>query len=379
MAWYLTIALPVLCIIALKGSTVVVSLFALELGAGSATIGILIGLYALFPTLLSVAAGRLLDRRGYFPSLAWGAAGVVVGLVVPVLLPTMTGLVISAATLGLSNVYFIVAMQSLVNRLATGTERARNVANFSLAISVGQLAGPVLAGVLIDGIGHRFSYMVLAVLPLGTLAMVFWKKPMLPKPPGADAAAQAPNALGILSDRGLRPVYVTSAIAVASFDLYSFFMPIYGHSIDLSATAIGLVLGTFAAAAFVIRALMPWLVERLGESGLLVRSLLLSGVAYMLFPFVTTGWLLALLSFVLGLGVGCGQPLTMMMCYNRAPAGRSGEALGVRFTLVNLTHMTIPILFGSMGAALGVFAVFWANGGLLLASSAVGSVLERRK
>lgn len=45
MVLYLTIGLPVLCIIALKGSTVVVSLYALELGAGAATIGILIGLY----------------------------------------------------------------------------------------------------------------------------------------------------------------------------------------------------------------------------------------------------------------------------------------------------------------------------------------------
>jgi hypothetical protein len=36
MVLYLTIGLPVLCIIALKGSTVVVSLYALELGAGPA-------------------------------------------------------------------------------------------------------------------------------------------------------------------------------------------------------------------------------------------------------------------------------------------------------------------------------------------------------
>ena len=166
---------------------------------------------------------------------------------------------------------------------------------------------------------------------------------------------------------------------MASFDLYSFFLPIYGHSIGLSASAIGLVLGTFAAAAFVIRAIMPWLIKRMGEARLLVRSLLLSGIAYLLFPFVSSVWLLALLSFVLGLGVGCGQPLTMMMCYNRAPPGRSGEALGVRFTIVNLTHMTIPVLFGTMGAALGLLFVFWAKGALLVGSAAAGSILERRR
>ncbi len=379
MVLYLTIGLPVLCIIALKGSTVVVSLYALELGAGSATIGILIGLYALFPTLLSVASGRLLDRVGYLPPIAWGSVGVIAGLLVPVLLPNMVGLVLSAALLGLSNVYFIVPMQSLVNRLGAGTERARNVANFSLAVSIGQLVGPVLAGLLIDGVGHRFSYLVLSVLPLGTLAMLYRMRHALPPKPGADGSVEKPDLLGMLSNRALRPVYVTSAIAVASFDLYSFFMPIYGHSIGLSASAIGLVLGTFAAAAFVIRAIMPWLIKRWGEAGLLVRSLLVSGAAYVAFPLVTSVWLLALLSFVLGLGVGCGQPLTMMMCYNRAPPGRSGEALGVRFTIVNMTHMSIPVLFGSMGAALGLLFVFWAKGALLVGSAAAGAAMERRR
>ena len=379
MVLYLTIGLPVLCIIALKGSAVMVSLYALELGAGSATIGVLIGLYALFPTLLSVAAGRLLDRKGYFPSLVWGATGVILGLLLPVAWPTMTGLVLSAALLGLSNVYFIVAMQSLVNRIASGADRARNVANFSLAISIGQLIGPVLAGLLIDGIGHRYAYLVLAALPLGTIGIVLWLRSRLPPAPGADVPVPKANLVDMVSRRELRPIYAMSAVSVASFDLYSFFLPIYGHSIGLSASAIGVVLGTFAAAAFVVRAFMPWLIERMGEIRLLVRSLILSGVAYLLFPFVTDVWLLALLSFTLGLGVGCGQPLTMMMCYNRAPPGRSGEALGVRFTIVNLTHMSIPILFGSMGSALGLLAVFWANGGLLVASGVIGSALERRK
>jgi hypothetical protein len=36
-------------------------------------------------------------------------------------------------------------------------------------------------------------------------------------------------------------------------------------------------------------------------------------------------------------------------------------------------------MFGSMGAALGLLAVFWAKGALLVGSAAVGSILERRR
>jgi hypothetical protein len=54
------------------------------------------------------------------------------------------------------------------------------------------------------------------------------------------------------------------------------------------------------------------------------------------------------------------------MTYNRAPPGRTGEALGLRFTLVNLTHMVIPITFGTIGSALGMVTVFLANSALML-------------
>lgn len=91
---------------------------------------------------------------------------------------------------------------------------------------------------------------------------------------------------------------------------------------------IGTVFGANAAAVFLVRRLMP-------------------------------------LSFALGLGFGCGQPLAILMTYNRAPAGRTGEALGMRFMVVNFTHMAIPLAFGAMGSALGVVAVFVSNAALM--------------
>ena len=64
--------------------------------------------------------------------------------------------------------------------------------------------------------------------------------------------------------------------------------------------------------------------------------------------------------------LGVGQPLSLVMTYNRAPTGRTGEALGLRFTVVNLTHMVIPLAAGTIGAALGVITVFFANSVLML-------------
>jgi hypothetical protein len=61
-----------------------------------------------------------------------------------------------------------------------------------------------------------------------------------------------------------------------------------------------------------------------------------------------------------------------MLVYERAPPRRSGEALGLRLTVNKMTQLAIPLVFGSLGAAFGVFPVFWANAAFLLAAGAFG-------
>ncbi|HSF20552.1 MAG TPA: MFS transporter, partial [Burkholderiales bacterium] len=127
-----------------------------------------------------------------------------------------------------------------------------------------------------------------------------------------------------------------------------------------------MVLGALAAATFVVRTLLPLLVRRWGEDAVMTVSVLLAGITFLLFPFVQNVGGLLLLSFALGLGLGIGQPLSVIMTYNRSPQGRVGEALGLRFSFVNLTHMVIPLAFGSVGSAFGAASVFLANSVLML-------------
>jgi MFS family permease len=64
-------------------------------------------------------------------------------------------------------------------------------------------------------------------------------------------------------------------------------------------------------------------------------------------------------AFLLGLGVGCGQPMSMSLIYALAPTGRASEAAGVRVMVNNFTHLVIPLLFGSIGTAFGYAPVCW--------------------
>ncbi len=94
----------------MRASRFTVSLFAIELGAQQVIIGVLISMYALFPALLALYAGRLSDRLGARLPMLVGSIGLVLGLLLPYVFPVLPVLYISAALFGLSYVFYHVAV-----------------------------------------------------------------------------------------------------------------------------------------------------------------------------------------------------------------------------------------------------------------------------
>jgi MFS family permease len=107
----------------------------------------------------------------------------------------------------------------------------------------------------------------------------------------------------------------------------------------------------------------------------LTWALLVSGAAYCVFPYAQGALTLAALSFVLGLGLGSGQPMVMSLLHTHAPPERIGETVGVRMSLIQGASVVVPLLFGAVGSSLGLAPVFWSMGACL----AYGSVLARRR
>ena len=96
MTIYLVVLLSILSSIAQRGSKVTVSLFALELGAGSFAVGLLAALFATFPLLLAVQAGRLSDRFGVRYPMFLGGLTMALALAAPAVFPQLNALFASA-------------------------------------------------------------------------------------------------------------------------------------------------------------------------------------------------------------------------------------------------------------------------------------------
>src|SRR5687768_7683045 len=363
---------------AYRGSKVTVTLFAVDLGLPQFYIGAIVALYSVFPVLLGLYAGRLTDRLGVRVPMIGGTLGVSLALLVPFVLPGTPALFASAALLGAMWVFYNICAQNLIGILSDPESRARNFANFGLVMSGGSFFGPIVSGFSIDHFGHAQTYLHLAVLPF-TSAMILLALRSMPRDLGKGKVTGEEHgtySASLLANKPLRRTLITGAIVLTGTDLFQFYMPIYGASIGLSASAIGMVLATFAVAAFVVRLGMPSVVKRWGADTVLLWSLFIGAAAYLLFPVFDRAVLLAAVAFALGLGMGCSQPLSLMLIYDRAPAGRSGEALGMRLTINNSMHIALPLLFGGIGSLSGSAApVFLANAAIMTA----GGMLSRKR
>ena len=360
-----------------RASKVLVSLYAIELGASQFIIGVMIAMYSLLPVLLALQVGKLADRLGARVPMMIGSAGVTLGLLLPWAFESMAALYASAALIGVSHMMANVSAQNLVGSIGGAEDRTRNFSNYALVMAVGSLLGPLAGGFSIDYFGHARSYLYVAAVPLVPVFVLAFIRQVTSGPRVKSEEEQAVLSTSLLANPTLRRTLIASAMAVTGQDLFQFYMPIYGHSVGLSASAIGVVLGMFGVAAFMVRIWLPAFVKRWGPDTVFGTSLYIAAAAFLLFPLFTNVYMLAAVSLILGLGMGCAQPVTLMLVYSRAPEGRSGEALGMRVTINQFTHIVVPIVFGTLGSAFGVAPVFAINaliqaGGGLLSRGAAG-------
>jgi len=360
-----------------KGTRVANTLFALELGAGPLDTGLLLAVYGLFPLLLAIHIGKIGDRHGVRLPVVAGTIVSALGILLPWLWPVYPMLFLSAAVSGAGFILVQVSMQSLVGALGSGTARTRNLNLYALIVSVSDLLGPVLAGFSIDQFGHVRTYLHLAVPAVAAVGVLVFLAHRLPHHATGGADRRGQRMMDLFRSRNLRRMLVTSALVMGGLDLFQLYLPLHGHSVGLPASAIGLIMGAFAAASFVTRALLPVLVHRVGEQQALGYSMVLSASTFFLIPMFESAVVLGVVCFVLGLGMGLGQPLTVILTYNYSPPGRHGESLGLRIAINNSMHVTVPAIFGAVGSLLGLAPVFWASSAMLAAGGYAARARKR--
>jgi MFS family permease len=353
-----------------NAARVVLTLYALDLGAPSSAVGVLGGMFYLFPLLLSWPIGSAADRYGARGLLLTGAVIGTSAMLVPYFFRVVPVLYLAATLSGLALAFFHVTLQNLIGTLSKPDERARNFSNFSLVGAVTNFVGPLVAGFSIDHFGYRYACLAVVALPLIALMLILTRGRIFPGPRKAAPTAKSGTTL---LDRNVVMMLATSSLVQLGTDVFQFYVPIYGHAIGLSATAIGSVLASFAAAAFVVRIFLARLVKTMDADKLLAYSICAGAIGFGLMPLFENSLALMMVAFIFGLGMGLGTPLTVILMFSRSAEGRSGQTLGVRLTANNSVRVFGPMVFGAVGSAFGIWPVFLINA-VLMGSGALFSL-----
>lgn len=359
----LLVALTILNHTAFAGSRVAVSLGALELGASPFAIGLLLSFYGLLPMFLSVPAGRWIDRVGMRLPMLAGTGLLAFGVAVPFLTWDIGAMYLASVTIGLGMMAYYLAAQKAAGMIGGDEARTANFSLMALGFSMSGFLGPTSAGVAIDLIGHRWTFALLAAAALATLAVLLRASLTreLPAPGPQVAGPEAPptRLMDLLGTPELRRLYLSVVVLSSAWDVHQFLVPLYGASLGISASKIGLVLGAFSVATFIVRLTLPWLAGRVGDWPLVLGAMAVAALVYLAYPVFPVLSTMLALSFLLGLGLGVAQPMMMAVLHRASPPDRIGEAAGLRMTLINGTQTFLPTAFGAFGAAFGLSAIFW--------------------
>jgi MFS family permease len=373
---YLTFGVTLIGFIAVNASRVVLQLYALELGANPAEVGFLVASFYICPLLFSWPAGTWGDRLGPRGPLLFSAVCGTVGPALPYFAHTLPVLYVAGALSGLSFAFFLVIVQNLVGVLSAPENRPQNFSNFSLVGAVSNFIGPLVAGFSIDQFRHPIACLVAAAFALATGAMLLIWGNLLPG--GSVKPAPRTHILDTLADPAVVRILAIGSLVQVGTDLFQFYIPVYGVGIGLSASTIGALLAVFAAASFIVRFALPRLIKRLGEYKVLAYSFYLAALGFALVPLFHNVIALSLVSFIFGLGTGCGQPIATMLMFSLAADGRSGEALGLRLTVNNLVRVISPALFGLVVSGFGLAPVFFVNAAMMGAGGLLGRSKDGR-
>jgi len=357
--------------IAVHASRVLLALFLLDLGAEPLMVGILAAAFSFPPAVLSVSIGQLVDRIGARRPMIVGIICTGTGLLLPWLSPGIPAIFVAALATGLCTAICNVSLQNLVGLLGQPENRSRDYSNYAMMNATAGLIGPVVAGFSIDHFGHAYTCIVVAAITLLPLGLILLRGRLL-----SGARHRSPSHQGqprqkggrvmeLLAGAGIRKTLAAGALQSAADNLFTFYLPVYAHAIGLSATVIGFLLGANAAATFVVRMFIPRLITRLGEQRLLVCAFYVGATGLILLPLFTHAVVLGVVSFAIGLGLGCTGPIITMLMFTNSPAGRSGEAVGLKITANHLTKVVSPVIFGFVAGAFGLLPVFWATAVML--------------
>ncbi|MEP6564223.1 MAG: multidrug efflux MFS transporter [Mesorhizobium sp.] len=364
-------------------------LYVEQLGAeGHAAIvqwsGIAYGATFFAAALVAPLWGRLGDRYGRKLMLVRASFGMAICMSLTGMVETVWQLVLLRLLIGFAGGYssgstILVAMQ---------TPRERSgwaLGMLSAGITAGALVGPLLGGVLPPLIGIRTTFLLSGgVIFLAFLATTFLIKEN-PRPAADTRPKEKPRG-GWAQIPDKRPVVAMLATGMLlSFATMSIepIITVYVQQLieDQSQVTLisGIVMSAAALGAILSASRLGKLADRIGHWNVIVGALAVSALLLIPQAFVTEGWQLVALRFLMGLALGGLLPCITSVIRHNVPDGVGGNVLGLSISAQYVGQVAGALLGGFVGGHFGMRTVFLGTSVLMAGGAVYNWLVQLRR
>ncbi|WLD93706.1 MFS transporter [Alkalihalobacillus sp. AL-G] len=349
------------------GTRPLVSLYSYELNASPLQIGIIIALFPLLPLVLAIRLGKMVDKFGYRIPLIFSTLFGSVAIMIPMFMPNLIGVYLSQIIAGITQTIFAVSAQSFIGSFTDESESDRQLMRFSIGVAIGSFLGPLLSGIISDEWGYPAAFGISGCIAiLGGVVALLLAENKEHSASGVRSASGLQSSFSLLKISNIKKAILISVLVLLGKDIFIAYFPLLALEYGFSSTVIGIVISINAAAGILIRWSMPYLIRRFTRNIVVIGSIVCSGLCFIAISFFGNSVILIILSFLLGMGLGIGQPLSISTTMHALPRNRIGEGLGLRLTANRFTQLSGPVILGMIAEFTNISTIFLIIGIFIL-------------
>ena len=304
-------------------------------------------------------AGALIARIGSQKVMYGGLA--ILAVSTALLGVTTVAIALAACRLasGAANIGLRLSRQTYVTRRIQPHVRGRAMSLIGGSFRVSLFVGPLLGGLLADGVGFSWTFAIAGALSaLGLIpALLSSNRHLAP----IDGRARPRRPLGVRTalrrhSRLLLVAGVVPMLVMTAREGRYVVLPLIGNDLGLSVTAVGAVVTVGTAADLLLFPVAGWVMDRYGRLAAMVPAFGLLAIGLVLLGLAGSTAGVVIAGAVIGIGNGLSAGTMLTLGSDLAPEDATGEFLAGMAVLQDLGRIAGPLLVGVVGASIGLGA-----------------------
>jgi MFS family permease len=367
--------------VVINASRPMVSYRALGLGADAVDLGIISASFGLISLIAALPLGDAVDRYGSKKFIVSATVVLAFACVALALSNSIWVIIVMQSIFGLALMMVAIGCQTLVANAGPDISSEARFAIFTAVVSLGQLFGPLVGGVVAEGAialdlrsaddtyATTAVFVVLAVVSVAAFVPSLFIREGPPSRQSGSKKVTAAEFGRAMKAPGMFHAMFASLVVLSVLDLLMVYLPAWGEEKGWSVGFVSALLAVRAAASFAVRLVMQPMINHWGRRWPMAIGSAVGAISLGCIQFVDWAPLLIAMMIVSGFILGISQPLTMAWVSRIAPLRLRSTALAVRLLANRFGQVIVPIVVGSVAGFAGTAAIFTSLAVLLGSTS----------